>query len=200
MTKKNVNSVVSHSKRNRISTTEDTLQKLRGRTLHLLAQQNESPADLARQTGISKSAISNVSSGKCPSLATVIALSKHFNVSIDYLCGLTDTESPIMEAIKVLESQIVLSDEQTENGARFVLVKISRPISEYLSALKSEVPEDIKKIYIDTRKNELATAIAGSANQEETMKKYIIVEYVGSGNTTQLPADFENALDSYLRL
>lgn len=201
MAKEKTNNSNSAGKRKRVSVPSENSLQLAKRIEQLLKRQKETESDLAKKTGLSKSAVSKAVSAGNISLATAITLSKHFNVSIDYLCGLSDAETLTVGAINMLESQIILSDEQTEKGAKFVSAKISNPICEYLNALKSAVPEDIKAFYIQNRKAKLVAAMNDRSEQKaDTMKKYIVIEYNGLDDRTQLPPDFENTLDGYLRL
>ena len=56
-------------------------------------EKNISQSQLAKDTGLSQSAISFWESGeRLPSIQAIIILAKYYNVSSDYLLGLTDNE------------------------------------------------------------------------------------------------------------
>lgn len=65
-----------------------------GRLLDLRKQKNKTIAEMAKDTGISASAISNYERGiRKPDADTLIALAKYFDCSTDYLLGLAEFQS-----------------------------------------------------------------------------------------------------------
>ena len=64
----------------------------RDRITEILEQKNITQKDLAKRIGISESQVSRILSGETSTISsdTLIALSKEFNVSTDYLLCLTD--------------------------------------------------------------------------------------------------------------
>lgn len=61
----------------------------------LIANNKTTATALAKDTGISQSAISDYQSkGRAPDCATIYRLAKHFSVSSDYLLGLTTNKTP----------------------------------------------------------------------------------------------------------
>lgn len=62
-----------------------------------------SQAQLARQIGVGQSAVGMWESGKSrPSSATMEKIARYFQVSVDYLCGLTQVKSPARpEAVRI---------------------------------------------------------------------------------------------------
>ena len=66
------------------------------RIVELQEQKGLSQAELANRIGLSASQLSRIESGKTPSISseTLIALSKEFQVSTDYILGLTAISAP----------------------------------------------------------------------------------------------------------
>lgn len=61
------------------------------RLMMLRAERGESQADIAREIGVSIPGVSRWENGnRTPRSDSIIALCKHYNVSADYLLGLTD--------------------------------------------------------------------------------------------------------------
>lgn len=69
------------------------MKNLNERLKEVRVEKNISQSQLAKDTGLSQSAISFWESGeRLPSIQAVIILAKYFNVSSDYLLGLIDSE------------------------------------------------------------------------------------------------------------
>lgn len=67
------------------------MKNLNDRLKEVRTEKNISQSQLAKDTGLSQSAISFWESGeRLPSIQAVIILAKYYNVSADYLLGLTD--------------------------------------------------------------------------------------------------------------
>jgi transcriptional regulator with XRE-family HTH domain len=67
------------------------MKNLNERLKEVRTEKNISQSRLAKDTGLSQSAISFWESGdRLPSIQAVIILAKYYNVSADYLLGLTD--------------------------------------------------------------------------------------------------------------
>ena len=67
------------------------MKSLNERLKEVRLEKNVSQSQLAKDTGLSQSAISFWESGdRLPSIQAVIILAKYYNVSADYLLGLTD--------------------------------------------------------------------------------------------------------------
>ncbi len=68
----------------------------RDRIIELLEQKDMSQKELANRIGLSESQVSRIKSGETSTLNSeiLIALSKEFNVSTDYLLCLTDISTP----------------------------------------------------------------------------------------------------------
>lgn len=70
-----------------------------GRLLDLRKVKNKTISEMAKDTGISASAISNYERGiRKPDADTLIALSKYFDCTTDYLLGLSDGKNPKVAA------------------------------------------------------------------------------------------------------
>ena len=84
------------------------------RLRELRAEHGLSGEELGKKIGIGKSAISKLENGETtPRASTLIALSNYFNVSIDYLLGMTDIKQS-MKDIKKDDFQIAFSNLQGE--------------------------------------------------------------------------------------
>lgn len=69
-----------------------TVNKFAERVVGLLKENNIAKYKLAMDTGISKSVLSDYCNGKVqPTADVIIVPAKYFDVSTDYLLGLTDT-------------------------------------------------------------------------------------------------------------
>jgi len=69
------------------------MKNLNERLKEVRMEKNISQSQLAKDTGLSQSAISFWESGeRSPSVQAVIILAKYYNVSTDYLLGITDNE------------------------------------------------------------------------------------------------------------
>lgn len=191
----------STDKKKRISINPDTSKAVENRLLELMRQQPKKQADVAEQIGIARSTLSSVLNGGRLSLATAIELSRFFHVSLDFLCCLTDIESPAAIALDMLESQISLSSGQTKHGTTYLSAEISKPMADYLTALKSsDLPQDVKDYYVSTKREALIAAIANQTEpSEQDMQKYLILDFVDSDTSGYLPSDFEQAIDEYFR-
>ena len=65
--------------------------KFAERLKELRAERGVTQDKLAEETGLSQSALANWENGKrSPSAAAIISLAKYFNVTTDYLLGVTD--------------------------------------------------------------------------------------------------------------
>jgi transcriptional regulator with XRE-family HTH domain len=77
--------------------------KLSIRLKHLRYERNITQFELGKALGISKVAVSSYETNsvcnKLPSLQTLIKLANYFDVSSDYLLGLTDNDSPLSECV-----------------------------------------------------------------------------------------------------
>ena len=61
------------------------------RLMMLRAESGESQADIARETGVSMPAVNRWENGnRTPRSDSIVALCKHYNVSADWLLGLSD--------------------------------------------------------------------------------------------------------------
>ena len=70
----------------------EDLQKITGQRIRqLVSGAGLSCQDLADRLGVTKGTISRfVNETRTPELSTAVKISKYFNVSLDWLCGLTD--------------------------------------------------------------------------------------------------------------
>ena len=67
------------------------METFQSRLIELRLEKGLSQVQLAKATGLSSGAISYWEAGKrAPTAPTIIILAKYFNVSSDYLLGLTD--------------------------------------------------------------------------------------------------------------
>lgn len=86
-----------------------------GERLGDLISDNKTTANaVAKDTGITQSAISNyLNTDRAPDCATIIALSKHFSVSTNYLLGLTDVKTPVTD-IQAVVAQTGLTESNVQ--------------------------------------------------------------------------------------
>ena len=93
------------------------------RIRHLREAQGKPQKALALDLGVSQATISDWESGrKIPSAKSTIRLAQYFKVSVEYLLGLVDEESPLAE----------ISEEALD--------------AELISRLKALSPEDLEKV------------------------------------------------------
>lgn len=91
----------------------------------LLKEKNDTAYKLANATGISQGLLSDYKSGRSkPTIENIIKISKYFDVSADYLLGLTDNPVPtnkrtpaVLEKAEALKAAVtnILGHEPTEN-------------------------------------------------------------------------------------
>ncbi len=114
----------------------------------LMHSRGMNKTQLAAETGISQSAISEYINGKesgtilrAPDCATVIAFAKHFDVSADYLLGLTRVMTPDVDTQGVI-SRTGLSEE----NVRLLEALQSYPASAYL-----EMANDFLRLILESK-------------------------------------------------
>lgn len=195
MSKKNDDVSNLPGRKKRVANSKDISAAIANRIYSLVEQRKLPQAEIAQKTGVSRTAISAAINRGNLSLPTAMALSRFLNVSLDYLCCLTDIDSPAAMALDYLESQIVLSEKKTEKKSAYFSAKISKPMADYLDALKSVGPrEDVKEYYIRATKKDLLAAIANQTKQtNQSMKQYIIFEYAYD----RLPRELEDIINEF---
>ena len=90
------------------------------RVLKLVEESGVKGVELAAATGLSKNVVSEWKKGRIkPSAEAVVKLANYFNVSTDYLLGLTNTPNPIppdtaalLEENTQLKEQLLIKDKQ----------------------------------------------------------------------------------------
>ena len=99
------------------------------------------------QLGMSETALAEWNRGKSkPTISAIIKLARYFNVSADYLLGLTDERKPL-ENREVAQPQTAV----TEKGASEIAENFIR---EFKEQMKEKAFQDIAKLYkaIDLQK------------------------------------------------
>ena len=91
-----------------------TAELFRSRLAQLQAQSNLTQSGFAQAIGIDRSALSQLTSGQNPRLPraeTLLALAQRFQVSTDWLLGMTDDRGVASQARKTVETEQALDDE-----------------------------------------------------------------------------------------
>ena len=106
------------------------------RFYNLCLENNTKPNPVATKLGISSGTISAWKNGAKPNILHLERLSEHFNVSTDYLLGITDTKKeqivpnklPASDQLrKLYEESSTLSDEEARKVREYVeLLKLKR--------------------------------------------------------------------------
>ncbi len=132
------------------------------RIKQLREEKGWSQEDLGRMLSVQKSAVSKYENERIPLTGeTLILLSKIFNVSIDYLLGITDIRHPTDELIKKGTITVNVEEpsklykiskdlpekerEELESYADYLRTKSKLNDSEKESSATSETIEDIKE-------------------------------------------------------
>jgi len=102
----------------------------------LLAKQNNSNVNtVAKKLGVSSGSVTSWKNGTVPNSAIVSKLAQHFNVTTDYLLGLSEDPTPqILEVPKALKQVMVafegvdeLSQAQVDKIAEYTKFILSQP-------------------------------------------------------------------------
>ena len=119
--------------------------------------------ELARQINISPSAVSMYENGaREPDLSTLIAFAKFFNVSSDYLLGLSDNQQPAAtEDIQALIKSI-------EDMVQKVSFNVSIPSFDYVKSMSKAEYDSLadKTMYVPTGKSEDGTLLVGHISND----------------------------------
>jgi transcriptional regulator with XRE-family HTH domain len=87
----------------------------------LRLEKDVSLQDIYVTTGISKGTMSRYETGqRNPTLDTLLRLSKYFHVSIDYLAGLSDIQSPKYSLTELASMYNQLTDDQKVKAILFI--------------------------------------------------------------------------------
>lgn len=82
------------------------------RIRELRIQNKISQVDLAKRLNVTKQAISSYENGnRSPSHEIIISLSRHFNVSTDYLYGLSNKTHVSLDVSKLNPTQVLLIEK-----------------------------------------------------------------------------------------
>lgn len=97
----------------------------------LIANNRITATALARDTGLSQSAISDyINKDRAPDCATIYSLARYFSVSADYLLGLTNIKTPFVNTMAVIRQTGL-----TEENALILEALQSKGANAYLDLL-----------------------------------------------------------------
>lgn len=106
---------------------------------HMLALRDMSPAQLARDSGLTPGAISKVLSGKSPNVRSdsVARIAAALEVSVDYLQGATDDPSPASGAqLPEYALEILESMRQLDSAQNYELLVIARALMQERESIR----------------------------------------------------------------
>lgn len=112
--------------------------------LNALFQEERARGTSARsillQLGMSETALAEWNRGKSkPTLGAIVTLARYFNVSADYLLGLTDERRPLSD-VEIARSQTAVAEQgYSEIAENF--------IREFKEQMKEKAFQDIAKLY-----------------------------------------------------
>lgn len=147
----------------------EIVKRLKG----LRERDNETQDELAKAIGCTKSAISNIEQGKsAPSLKTVKMIALHYNVSIDFICGLSEDmtiPSNVLDSlcrhISLEMRSFTVSETQT-----IPIISISKGLFDYLNAsvkaeqFKETVPDEFIEAWIEKEKEKAKNSLRTQKN------------------------------------
>jgi transcriptional regulator with XRE-family HTH domain len=109
------------------------------RIFDLLKQRNIKQKELSAETGITEGNISDWKKGRShPTSEAIIKIAKYFDVSTDYLFGLTDNPAPLGNAVtreeKLQRNIALMSPEQRKRAEEYIeFLKSREEFAEELS-------------------------------------------------------------------
>lgn len=120
--------------------------------------QNESQDQLADAINVSKATIQNIEQGKTsPSIDTAILIAKHYAVSLDYLCGISDDMTMPRNILETLDRYISVKTEvqHMTQSHKIPCIAINKCLFDYLSTLnmaeqfKEKVPGEVVDAWLE---------------------------------------------------
>lgn len=151
------------------------------RLTELLRQQDFSQADLARESGVSKSTISKAINKEGLSVNMAKQISKTLGVSLDYLYGNSPVGSLPQYALDTMAKHLSAYNSKSIWGNNLTIstISISQPLSEYLEAVfeasKPNVPDYVRKSWLQKEKEKFLQLID---NDTEHKVEFALIKHV----------------------
>lgn len=159
------------------TTTEEERSEIVKRLKDLRKGKNESQKELAEAIGASSSIITNVEQGKSNlPLDVAMDIARHYGVTVDYICGLSDDMTVPENVIDTLCQYISISQTaQTMSKLhKMPLIHIEKNLFDYLNALdraeqlkRENMPDDILSAFQKTKAEEMTRAIRDRGTKKE---------------------------------
>ena len=110
---------------------------------------NSTPPHVAMEMGLSPSTVYNWKKGHLPNSAIVVMIAKHFNVTADYLLGLSEypqcitSSASIADILEAISDELIVRDDTQDNYAKLYFdafkslpLKDKRRVKAYINRLK----------------------------------------------------------------
>ncbi len=111
----------------------------RNRVLNLMEKNNEKQLGLAQDLGITQSTLSrNINGVHRPKAEIVEALAKHFNVTTDYLLGITNNPNSVKINVADADGTTMQLEYELLNKISGLTVTDLQKISEYVDFIKMQ--------------------------------------------------------------
>lgn len=111
----------------------------RNRVLNLMEKNNEKQLGLAQDLGITQSTLSrNINGIHRPKAEIVEALAKHFNVTTDYLLGITNNPNSVKINVADADGTTMQLEYELLNKISGLTVTDLQKISEYVDFIKMQ--------------------------------------------------------------
>lgn len=111
----------------------------RSRVLNLMEQHNEKQIGLAQDLGITQSTLSrNINGIHRPKAEIVEAIAKHFNVTTDYLLGITNNPNAVKLNVADADGTLQQIEYELINKMNGFTVQDFQKVNEYIDFLKMQ--------------------------------------------------------------
>lgn len=118
----------------------------RSRVLNLMEQHNEKQIGLAQDLGITQSTLSrNINGIHRPKAEIVEAIAKHFNVTTDYLLGITNNPNAVKLNVADADGTLQQIEYELINKMNGFTVQDFQKVNEYIDFLKMQKEKEKKK-------------------------------------------------------
>lgn len=164
------------------------------RIKRLREEHNESQEELANAIYCTKFTIANIEQGKSsPSLETVKKIAQHYNVSTDFICGLSDNVTISTNVLETLCRYISLEIRRMSmsQSHEIPFISISKNFFDYLDALakseqfKKNVPDEVINAWLEKEAEKAKISLRGEKN--DTVRYALLCDrYISSDEVMAL--------------
>lgn len=176
---------------------DGNLTEISKRIKKLREDSNETQEKLATAINVTKFTIANIEQGKSsPSLDTIVRIASHYNVSVDFICGLSDDTAFPLALLDTICRYISLEISPVRMGDfpthEMPIIVIKKCVFDYLKVLakaaqlkKKDIPDEVIDAWCEKEGKKAANLLQHGSNKdsvENDTVKYAVLSsrYISS--------------------